>query len=231
MKMLWTDIRFQYKHGFYFAYLFMVLVYVLLLAFLPNSYQQELTVLIVFTDPSVLGCFFIGGIILLEKSQKVYGPLFITGLSIGSFLISKILSLALISVLSSLAIMLFVHQLTFHIFPFVVGVVLSSIVFTLLGLLLAVRVRTVNQFLFSSPLLITVFFLPVVSIFVSWDSFLLKVLPSYGGIVLIQGAFQTLSWQDWLYSISILSIWSVGLFYLATYSFKVHVLHKGEGVT
>ncbi|KMJ59971.1 hypothetical protein AB685_03760 [Bacillus sp. LL01] len=228
-KMLKADIRFQYLHGFYYAYLFMVTVYILLLHASPQQFIEPLTILVVFTDPTVLGCFFIGGIVLLEKSQNVYGPLFMTSLQVKTFIASKVLSLSVISLVSSLAILIFVHKVEFQFAPILAGVVLSSIVFTLIGFLLAVRVQTVNQFLLASPLVITVFFLPVVIIFDWWDSVLLKLLPSYAGILLIQGAFQSISWGEVVYAIITLVVWSFVLFLLAVKSFINHVLEKGEG--
>jgi fluoroquinolone transport system permease protein len=228
-RMFFTDIRFQFLHGFYYAYVFMVIVYIRLLHFAPEQYLEPLTVMIVFTDPTLLGCFFVGGIILLEKSQGIYGPLFLTSLRVREFILAKVLSLAVISVVSSLAILYVVHRVEFNLLPVTVGILLSSIVFTLLGLLLAVRVQTVNQFLLTSPLVITVFFIPVVTIFNWWDSPVLMILPSYAGIVLLEGAFQPLNWSDVLYALLTIFIWCAGLFILAEKSFTQHVLKKGGG--
>ncbi|WP_404443006.1 hypothetical protein LG307_13875 [Sutcliffiella horikoshii] len=228
--MLYTDIKFQYLHGFYYAYLFMVTIYVLLLHATPVYYLQPLTVLVVFTDPTILGCFFIGGIVLLEKSQSVYPSIFMTSLKVKTFIASKVISLSFLSLVSSLVILILVHKVEFHFVPLCIGIVLSSVVFTLIGFLLAVRVRTVNQFLLASPLVITVFFLPIVIVFEWWDSIFLMLLPSYAGILMIQSAFEPISWGEAMYAITTLVVWSLALFNIATKSFSYHVLERGEDI-
>ncbi|HSR03547.1 MAG TPA: hypothetical protein VLM88_03070 [Proteiniclasticum sp.] len=66
-----ADVVFQYKQGFYFIYLLISFVYLLILSQLPEAIAEIAITVIVFSDPSVLGLFFIGGILLLEKDQGV----------------------------------------------------------------------------------------------------------------------------------------------------------------
>ncbi|MCA1320648.1 ABC transporter permease [Bacillus tianshenii] len=217
--------RFQFQHGFYYAYLLMTIIYIWMLKFVPVDYLDSVTVVVVFSDPSFLGAFFIGGIVLLEKSQGVYDAFFVTPLRVGEFLLSKILSLSIISLLSSVAIVLMVHS-NFDVIPFLVGILLSSVVFTLIGLLLAVRVNTVNQFLLTSPLVLMVFFVPVFGLFEWWDSILFKWLPSYAGLLLIEGTFHDLNIGELFLAISILMLWAVGLYLWAKHDFHKYILAK-----
>ncbi|WP_417899742.1 ABC transporter permease [Bacillus haimaensis] len=218
-----SDMRFQFQHGFYYAYLFMTIIYVGMLKYVPADYLDVVTIVVVFSDPSFLGAFFVGGIVLLEKSQGVYDALFVTPLSVGEFLMSKVLSLSIISLVSSGAILLMVHS-TFDVIPFVVGILLSSIVFTLIGLLLAVRVNTVNQFLLTSPLVLMVFFVPVVGLFGWWDSCFFKWLPSYAGLLLMEGTFQELKIVEFFLAVFILLLWAVGLYLWAKRDFHKYIL-------
>jgi len=64
-----ADIRFQIKHGFYLVYVIITIMYLIILSFLPENILSVALPVVVFSDPSVLGLFFIGGIILLEKGQ------------------------------------------------------------------------------------------------------------------------------------------------------------------
>jgi fluoroquinolone transport system permease protein len=45
-------------------------MYLIILSFLPENIFSVALPLVVFSDPSVLGLFFIGGIILLEKGRE-----------------------------------------------------------------------------------------------------------------------------------------------------------------
>ncbi|MGD6834478.1 ABC transporter permease [Sutcliffiella halmapala] len=220
-----SDMRFQFQHGFYYAYLIMTIIYIWMLKFVPSDYLDVVTIVVVFSDPSFLGAFFVGGIVLLEKSQGVYDAFFVTPLSVGEFLISKVLSLSIISLLSSVAILFMVHS-NFDVIPFVVGILLSSVVFTLIGLLLAVRVNTVNQFLLTSPLVLMIFFVPAVGLIELWDSIFFKWLPSYAGLLLIEGTFHDLKIGELFLGISILLLWAVILYLWAKHDFHKFILAK-----
>jgi fluoroquinolone transport system permease protein len=203
----------------------MTILYIGMLKFVPADYLDVVTIAVVFSDPSFLGAFFVGGIVLLEKSQGVYDSFFVTPLSVAEFLASKVLSLSFISLLSSGTILLFVYS-SFEAVPFVAGVLLSSIVFTLIGILLAVRVNTVNQFLLTSPLVLTVFFVPVAGLFEWWDSMLFKWLPSYTGLLLMKGTFHELKIEEFILAIIILLLWIVGLYFWAKHDFHKYILAK-----
>ncbi|MCX8055940.1 MAG: ABC transporter permease, partial [Ignavibacteria bacterium] len=66
-----ADIKFQAKQGFYSVYILLTLVYMIILEQVPNKYQNIVVPLVVFSDPTIVGFFFIGGIVMLEKVQGV----------------------------------------------------------------------------------------------------------------------------------------------------------------
>jgi len=93
------DIRLQFRHYFYYAYLIVSIIYVIILRAVPLDFRQTAAVLVIFTDPSTLGFFFLGGIILLERGQKTLEGLFVTPLRVFEYMLSKILSLTLLALL------------------------------------------------------------------------------------------------------------------------------------
>ena len=158
MKTLSTvkyDVMFQFRYGFYYAYLFVTVLYILLLRSLPEETRRILATILVFSDTSILGFFFIGGMVLLEKGQKTLESLFVTPLRIWDYLISKIISLTLLALLTSFAIMIFSFGASFNPIPLLIGVTFSSAFFTLLGLLASSRIKTLNGYLLISPLYVT----------------------------------------------------------------------------
>jgi fluoroquinolone transport system permease protein len=68
------DMRFQYKYGFYFLYLFFILLYAGALFALPASWRRLTAVLMVFTDPAAIGLYFMGAIVLLKKANGAGQP-------------------------------------------------------------------------------------------------------------------------------------------------------------
>ncbi|MDK2905268.1 MAG: fluoroquinolone transport system permease protein, partial [Eubacteriaceae bacterium] len=67
--MLLNEFRFLWKYGIIALYLIFTLIYLSLLAALPASVREMTALVLVFTDPAAMGLFFMGAVVLLEKSQ------------------------------------------------------------------------------------------------------------------------------------------------------------------
>lgn len=65
---LW-DIRFQAKYGFYFLYAVLTVIYTIIILAVPENWREKTATVLIFSDPAAMGLFFMGAIILLEKSQ------------------------------------------------------------------------------------------------------------------------------------------------------------------
>ena len=65
---LW-DIRFQARYGFYFLYAVLTAIYVAVLSAVPEGGREKATAILIFSDPASMGLFFMGAIVLLEKSR------------------------------------------------------------------------------------------------------------------------------------------------------------------
>ncbi|MFA1819670.1 hypothetical protein ACDX78_05645 [Virgibacillus oceani] len=216
VELFQMDVKFQLRHGFYYAYALVTIFYIGVLLLIPEAYVQTASILIVFTDPSVLGFFFVGGLVLLERDQSIFSTLYVTPLKIHEYLISKVMSLTLLAAVTSIVLFVVIHQFSFHVVPFLLAVILCSMFFTLLGINLAVRVKSVNAFLYTSPLYVIVFFLPLVDYIGIYDTPIFFILPTQAIMLLMEGAFRGVSIGIYLYSVVILAVW-IGLVYLWTY--------------
>ena len=176
-KSLLNDIRFQYKYGIYLVYAIITCVYIILISVLPSSIQNTATAIIVFTDPSALGIFFIGAIVLFEKSERVLHSVFISPLSINEYIFSKVCSLAIISLIVAVIITVVTAKETIQIGFLIVGVFLGSIFFSLIGLIIASFCRSINQYIISSVLISTVIFIPFIAIVFGYNNLLLDLYP------------------------------------------------------
>lgn len=219
------DIKFQFRHGIYNIYLILSVLYILLLNSVPVSLKQNAIILVVFTDPAILGFFFMGGIIILEKGQRTLESLFVTPYQIYEYMISKVLSLTLVSILCSFLIVAFTSFISF--FPFsinfnfsplmlLLAVTLSSVFFSLLGFPFAVKARTVNGYLISASLLIPVILLPLLDFLSIFKFPLLKIFPTSSSIVLLEAVFRPVSPLVIVLNILNLLIW-ITLSYIWAY--------------
>jgi fluoroquinolone transport system permease protein len=223
------DVRLQFRHYFYYAYLFVSLIYIIILRAIPADTRQTAAILVIFTDPSTLGFFFLGGIILLEKGQKTLEGLFVTPLRVFEYMLSKILSLTLLAILSSFLIVVFVIGIRFNPLVFFFGVLLTSVFFILIGFTLASFSKSVNHYLLLSPLYVIVFFLPVLRFLNVLETPFFDILPTTASLTLLEQSFSDISWPGFFLSIINLLVWITIAFLWAYRWFnKYIVLHTGD---
>lgn len=87
--------------------------------------------MMIYSDPAALGLFFMGAIVLLEKSERVLNALAVSPVTIMEYILSKVTSLVVISVLVSLVLALTAG--CDNIPLLLLSVALTSGIFTLLG--------------------------------------------------------------------------------------------------
>ncbi|CAH0119327.1 Fluoroquinolones export permease protein [Paenibacillus sp. CECT 9249] len=220
------DMKLQFRHGFYYAYLFISAAYIVLLRLMPREYKETASILITFSDPSVLGFFFIGGLVLLEKGQNVYDNLFVTPYRPAEYIVSKTLSLTLLSVVTSYAVHVGAFGFHTNLLLYVTGVALTSFFFTLIGMGLAVRCQTLNGFFFMSTLYTFVFVLPLFETVDVWTSPLFAVLPAKASLLLLGTAFSPLDWRELAYGLLLLAGWNAIAFLWTWHSFRKFIILK-----
>ena len=138
------DIKFQYKYGFYFLYLLFSVLYIGLLLALPRNWREKTAILMILTDPAAMGIFFMGAIVLLEKSERVLDTIAISPVKPFEYVASKLISIALISTAAGIVIRL--SSSTDNIFLPAAAIFLTSCLFSSIGLMVASRVNTLNRF-------------------------------------------------------------------------------------
>jgi fluoroquinolone transport system permease protein len=156
--------------------------------------QIKAAAVLVYTDPAAMGLFFMGAIVLFEKSQRVIEPLSVSPASIDEYILSKALSISFVSLISSWAITLsleltdvrfFAHSASGlgHFIVFSAALVLSSFLFTFAALICASRSKTINQFMiFTLPFEILLMVPPIIFVF----GFSLPVMEVMPGILALR---------------------------------------------
>jgi fluoroquinolone transport system permease protein len=191
-----SDMLFQFKQGFYFVYVIVAAMYLVLLAFLPPEIFRIATPLVVFSDPSVLGLFFIGGIILLEKGQGVLTVLVVSPLKTEEYILAKMISLGFLSVLAAVAITFFSGYGQVNWLFLVISTFLTSAVFTFSGIMINAGCNTVNQYLLKTIPWMLLLILPCFSLMGFPGSWLFAVIPSVAALRLMLGSFLGIAWVE-----------------------------------
>ncbi len=187
IKLILGDIRFQFKYGFYGIYAVFCGLYVFLLFVLPEAWREKTTSILIYSDPAAMGLFFMGAIVLLEKSQRVLNALAVSPVKVCEYITAKIVSLMCISVLAAL-VLAFAADLK-NIRVILITTALTSAVFTLLGLIAAVKINSLNQYLIVTiPLEIVCFLPPIIYLFA--PSPVTRWYPLNGSIALLSNSSQ-----------------------------------------
>ena len=192
-RLIRGDIHFQWKYGFYFIYFILTLLYVCVIASLSEYWKKDIAAIMIYSDPAAMGLFFMGAIVLLEKSQKVLNAMVVSPVKISEYILSK--TIALIAISTIIALILGLVSGSNHLLAIAVGTALTSAIFTMLGIIAATRISNLNQFLIViMPIEIICFVPPIVGLFVKLPD-IFSFFPFIACMNLITGKSSLLSFD------------------------------------
>ncbi len=224
------DVRLQFRNGFYYASAFVMVVSIIILSQLPLS-QEILALLlppILMQNVAINTFYFMAGLVLLEKGEGILEGLVVSPLRRGEYLISKAVTLALLSVVESLGITIVLYGLGFNIFFLAVSIILLGLFLTLLGFVAVSRYESINTFLLPSVVMLMVISVPLLDYFKLWPpnqiglglSWLIYLHPIHALLLLMKAAFEPIAaWQlgyGLFYSLAWIGLtyrWCKGAFY------------------
>jgi len=181
-----SDIRFQFRYGFYAIYGIFTLLYLGLLYALPLNIRTDAAVIMIFTDPAAIGLFFMGAIVLFEKNERVLDSVAVSPVSAWEYVLSKLVSIGLISTLVALIIGLGAGVIQAPLL-FLVSVFLCSCLFSALGLIAACRIKTLNQFFLAAVPLEILTVVPAILWMFFVDADILLLHPGVSMLMLCTG--------------------------------------------
>ncbi|MEW6309043.1 MAG: ABC transporter [Bacillota bacterium] len=227
LRVLCSDVRYQFKYGFYFLYAVMVAVYFAILLLIPTPAKPFAAALIIWSDPAGLGFAFIGGIVLLERGEGLHSYLSVTPVTPAEYVLAKALSLSLVSTLAGLAIAALGLDGGVDYPLMATALVLGSSVFTLFGLAVGTMARSLNHYLVLSILAGFVLMGPALFTLFGASNPLLEALPSTLLLRSLQGAVGL----DMPYSTAVpgvgLVLWLLASLRLATGRFAHYLQETG----
>lgn len=154
------DMRFQAKYGFYLLYAVLTAIYVIILFALPEGWREKAAAMLIFSDPAAMGLFFMGAIVLLEKSEHTPWAFAASPVRAVEYIGAKVSSLSVISLV--VAAVLAQAAGAEHLPLVLLGTLVSGVIFTLSGILVATKIAGLNQFLLWSVPVEILCFVPAV---------------------------------------------------------------------
>ncbi len=151
------DMLLQFRNGIYLAYGFVLAIYGVVLFSLGQYLPVWAVALFIYSDPSALGVFFLGALVMLEKGEDTQRALAITPISAAAYFWSKIITLTIASLIAAAIIGTIFHPLLN--WPlFLITVALVSISFIAIGFPIVNMFSTVTAYMFGAG----VIFIPIV---------------------------------------------------------------------
>ena len=218
------DLKAQYKHGFYLIYGILTFFYLLILFNIPYAFRREVTAYLILTDTSVMGVLFVGALVLLEKQQNVLQCLFVTPLTLNTYLWAKVISLTIIAILASSAIGFIPGGMLQDSVVTLVAVILSSMFYTFIGLGISARVHSLNGYIagvmlggvvLSSPIALY-FFFP------NWSI----IFPSNAAFDLLFMKPELQTARGVIADVAVLICWNILAFLYSQKQFMKHIIQK-----
>lgn len=153
------DLTLQQRYGIYYAYAFVVAFYAAIIHFAGPMLPAWAVGLIVWSDPAVLGFFFLGAIMMLEKIEGARLALGVSPASPLDYVMAKAFTLTALAVVAVVVIGLF-SPAEVNWPALIAATILTSVQFIWLGVPVALRFRTVSGYLIGAAGWLTPVVLP-----------------------------------------------------------------------
>jgi fluoroquinolone transport system permease protein len=205
-------------------------MYVLLFLGLNQLWNMDkLLTFIILNDPAIIGLFFIGISILMEKKQEVLSAIFITPLNHHIYLLSRVISLTFLAYISALIMTIAVIWTDINFLHFSVWVIWISTLSCLIGVyIVSYSKEFLNFILKATPILLLFVNLPLLKYFWIIDSSLINIIPTSWAFDLIVVSYDSsfsssILWL--LYNYISIIFWISIFYYFAFKSFKNKIIN------
>lgn len=177
---------------------------------------------------------YVGGMIVFERDERTLAATIVSPLRVTEYLWSKILSLgflatveALIMVIGSLLIKSAFEEVSIpNLIPVVLGIVLMGMMYTLAGIILVVRYRSITEFLLPMAGFAVVAQLPILYFLDMVTKPVLLLIPTSAPTMLIRGGYLELATWQCVYAVGYSGVTIAILVYVAHREFNIHVVRK-----
>ncbi|NPV69272.1 MAG: fluoroquinolone transporter permease [Firmicutes bacterium] len=227
--MLKMDISLQARYGFYYAALFVVLLWISVIRALPQEILDMAATFVVFADLGIVGLMFIAGQVLFEKGERTLYVLVTTPLTFAEYLTSKLVSLTVLAWLISVAMVTATYGPGYNLAILTAGIVPMSVIALLVGLIAVSPYTSISNFTVVIPLYVFVLSLPLLDYFGWVRSPLMYLVPTQGSLLLLQGAFRPVAGWEIAGALAHQVVWIAVLVHWAKARFERYVIAREGG--
>lgn len=194
MKKLLTLLKWQFrilhKNNLINISILVTILYALmffLIRDLPN--MDRFLTLLIYNDPAIIGLFFVGLSIIMEKNEEVLPALFVTPINHHHYLISKVLALSLLGWACAAGMTIAILGFDINWLHFSVGIFSTCAIFSLAGIFVVTYTTEFLGFMLRSIPVMLLLSLPLLNYFELTDIPLFKLSPIQGPLDLIVHSF------------------------------------------
>ena len=222
-RAVWWDLRLQLRYQVVTVAVAVTVLYAVLFRAIPTLRTDTAAVLLIFSDPTMIGFLFVGVMVLFERGANTLEAVVVTPLSSGQYLWSKAISLTLVALPCGAAMAVAAHGPWINLGFLTAGLAMSSVLFVFVGFVAVARVRSVNEYLLIVPLYLVPATLPLLSLFEVVDSPLFYLVPTKASLVLLQATYTARPLWELLYAFAFLGLAVIGAYVWALRSFDRQV--------
>lgn len=223
-----ADVTLQLRNGFYAATGFVAAVWATILLQIPAFDWRWLLPPMAVGNLLLNTFYFMGALVLLEKSEGTIAALVVTPLRIGEYLAAKVATLAALALAETLLIIALATGGRFNMPLLLLGAGLAATIYCLVGFVAVARYDSINTFLLPSGVYAGLLWLPLLAYMAQWRHWLLYLHPMMGPLVLVEGAFRPLALWEGLYCTLASSLWVAACFVASQRAFRRWLMVSGS---
>lgn len=205
------DATLQQRNGFYFVSIAIVIAWGVLIAQSRSALEAlDLRWLLppfVLSNLIITTFYFVGGLLLLERDQRVLGAIAVSPLPVGEYLGAKVITLSLLALAENLPIVWLIDGTAFNHLWLSLGILLASTLYVLSGFVVAARYRSINEYLLPSIVYATIVMLPLLPYLGGWDHPLLYAHPLGAALLVTRAAWEPLAWWQIGFGVGYALLW------------------------
>lgn len=223
---LQLDIKSQFRNGFYYVSGFVALMMILLLRQFSEVNWMLWWPVIILENLVINTFYFMSGLVLLEKAEGTLEAQIVSPLRPWEYLTAKIGSLAVLSLLESLVIVVAVSGVSFNWLLLVLGILSLVALYVLYGFLVVVRYDSIGEFILPSAVWTMAFSVPLLYYFNFWRSDWIFLHPLQAPLLLMQSAFAKIPPLHLFYAFAYSLFWIAIAYFLAQRAYHRFVVTK-----
>jgi fluoroquinolone transport system permease protein len=222
------ELTLQVRQKFLHAGIFSGLIWLAVLLPMPVNLRPVAEPYVLVGDISIIGFFFIGGIVFFEKQERTLGAIVSTPLRFWEYVAAKLIVLVLISLFVALTVATISSGLGYDLAQVVVGVVLGTLVMLLVSFISSLPFASVTDWFLAATIPLMVLSMPILFYSGVWPNPVLYLIPSQGPLLLLGSAFDQVALAPWqvVYAVLYPLVCVAGLCWAAKTAFGHYVIER-----